>query len=64
MDNLASEMLEAANVMHWFGKYRVANVLILAARLLKAKGILTVEKFASWVEEEEVALLNQNRNER
>lgn len=53
MANLSEELLRAASVMHWFGKFEVANAITLLARLLRAKGIDNNAEFGAWVEETE-----------
>lgn len=44
---------KVADVMHWIGKYDLANALIMAARLVKALDIDTLEKWQAWVEKQE-----------
>ena len=53
MDNFPDQLLEAANVLHWLGKFRIANALTLTVRLLNLKGICTLEGFETWLAEQE-----------
>lgn len=45
MENLYGELMRASSVLHWLGKYDVANAMILFARFLRASSICTLDEF-------------------
>lgn len=45
MHNLYDELLRASSVLHWIGKYEVANALILFVRFLRASNVSTLDQF-------------------
>ncbi len=49
-------LLKTADVLHWFGRYRECNTLILVSRLLRAHGVLTLEALEVFVTKTEEAL--------
>lgn len=42
-ENLAEALLKTADVLHWLGKYQVANALILFSRFCRARKLDTLE---------------------
>lgn len=50
---LPDMLLKAADVMHWLGKYTIANALILFSRLTRAKEIVRLDDLQRFVEEVE-----------
>ena len=45
MSNLHDELLRASSVLHWIGKYEVANALILFVRFLRLSNVSTLDQF-------------------
>lgn len=55
-ENLADTLQRAADVMHWFGQYRVSNALVLLGRFVRLKGLYTLDRLEAFViAEEEIA---------
>lgn len=42
-ENIPDTLLKLSDVMHWLGKYREANALVLLSRWLRARNIETLE---------------------
>lgn len=49
MDDFEEELKNTAMVMHWLGKNRQANALILLARTVKFLHVKSVEELETWV---------------
>lgn len=49
-ENIADTLKKTADVMHFLGQYRVCNALILLSRLMRARGIHTLDGLERYVE--------------
>lgn len=54
-ENLADMLVKTADVLHWLGKYRECNALVLLSRLLRARKIDTLADLDATVAREEAA---------
>lgn len=54
-ENIADSLLKTADVLHWLGRYRECNTLILLSRLLRAENVETLDDLEEHVGEAERA---------
>ncbi len=54
-EHLADLLMKLSSVLHWAEKYNECNAAILLSRLLRAKGIETLDALQVYVEKEEWA---------
>lgn len=52
-ESIPDGLRKAAEVLHWLGKYGVANTLTLLSRLMRARKIETFEQLEQLLAEEE-----------
>ena len=52
-ESIPDALLKTADVLHWFGRYREANAIILCSRLLRALGADTLDALDRRVAEAE-----------
>lgn len=53
-EKLADALGKAADALHWFGQYRVANALVLFSRLARARSLTTLDELEAFVAEAEL----------
>jgi len=52
---ISDVLARIADILHWLGKYREANIVGLVVRLLRVRQIEHYEHLEKWVQDEERA---------
>lgn len=55
-------LFKVSDVLHWLGKYREANALIMLGRFLRARGIHRTEQLDALVEAEEARVAEDDND--
>jgi len=60
-EKLWEKMQKTADVLHWLGKYQERDAIILASRLMRAKGIEEMDEWENFVTSQEKLFVAQGK---